>query len=430
MHSENDLVYRKENLYFTLLVITSILVYFAMIISIVGIVFLAVLFLFYWFIHNLTMVNIRKNGVKISERQFPAFYAQAAAVAEQMNLKEVPDIYVMQSGGILNAFATKFGLKNMVVLYSDVFALIEEQGEKEVLYILAHEFAHIKRKHVGNGWLLMPGLAFPFLGTAYSPACEYTCDRYGAYYSQSYESAKNALVILAIGPQLYRQVDHSVFMQQIATESGIFSWIDEIMSTHPNLPRRMHELSMFFDKAETQDIKTSKKGLILGIGSLILVTVLLVFSGFWVFKQIEEMVLQEGNLFSDELSYGYDTESMNELMLVVKDNDMDAIKEYAADLSILNETNSEGYTALHIAVIESNYEAAEYLLEQGADPNTMDMYEYTPLMEAATYDDFEMTELLLTLGADKTIKDSQGDDAYQLALDFGYTDIAEYIHNF
>ena len=130
MHSENDLVYRKENLYFTLLVITSILVYFAMIISIVGIVFLAVLFLFYWFIHNLTMVNIRKNGVKISERQFPAFYAQAAAVAEQMNLKEVPDIYVMQSGGILNAFATKFGLKNMVVLYSDVFALIEEQGEK------------------------------------------------------------------------------------------------------------------------------------------------------------------------------------------------------------------------------------------------------------------------------------------------------------
>ena len=92
--------------------------------------------------------------------------------------------------------------------------------------------------------------------------------------------------------------------------------------------------------------------------------------GFWVFKQIEEMVLQEGNLFSDELSYGYDTESMNELMLAVKDNDMDAIKEYAADLSMLNETNSEGYTALHIAVIESNYEAAEYLLEQGTDPNT------------------------------------------------------------
>lgn len=428
MFSENDLVYRKEKLYFMLVVITSIFVYLAMLVSIVGVVILAVLTLFYWFIHNLTMVSIRKNGVKISEQQFPHFYAQAVTVAEQMNLKEMPDMYVMQSGGILNAFAAKFGMKNMVVLYSDIFALVEEQGEKEVLYILAHEFAHIKRKHVGYGWLFMPGLAFPFLGKAYSRACEYTCDRSGAYYCQSFEGAKNALVILAVGPQLYKKVDQTVFMQQMATENGIYSWIDEVLSTHPSLPSRIHELSLFFNKAETSEMKTSKKGLVLGIGCLLLV--LLIFSGVWVFKQFEEFVLQESDTFLEDLGLGYDTDNMNELMLAVIDNDMEAMKEYAADATMLNEQSSEGYTALHLAVMEDNYDAAKYLLQQGADPNTMNVYEYSPLIEAVSYENLEMIELLLTSGADKRMKDSDGYDAYQYALDFDNAEIAEYIKKY
>lgn len=430
MYSENDLVYRRENLYFALLLIVSIMVYIAMLISIVGIAILAGIFLFYWFIHNLSMVNIRKNGVKVSEQQFSAFYAQAREVAERMKLKEVPDIYVMQSGGVLNAFAARFGLKNMVVLYSDVFALLEEQGEEEVLYILAHEFAHIKRKHVGYGWLLMPGLILPFLGNAYSRACEFTCDRYGAYYSQSFEGAKNALVILAIGPQLYRKVDQTVFMQQISAEGGMFSWMDELMSTHPNLPRRIHSVSAFFNNEDTPEIQTSKRGVVLGIAGLVLASVLLFAGVWWGVKQFEESFLLNGIFSDEELTYTYDTSGMNELMLAVVEGDMEALKEYAADTAMLNEVNEEGYTALHLAVMESNHEAAEYLLTQGADPNTMDIYEFTPLMEAVTYEDLLMTELLLTYGADKTITNSQGYDAYGYALDYGYTDIAEYIQNF
>ncbi|MGN7477313.1 M48 family metallopeptidase [Solibacillus silvestris] len=427
---KKDLVYRKEKLYFAILLIVSILIYVAMFISIIGIVILAVLFLFYSFIHNLSMVNIRKNGIKISEQQFPAFYAKAGAVAEQMNLAKMPDIYVMQSGGILNAFATKFGMKNMVVLYSDVFALIEEQGEGEVLYILAHEFAHIKRKHVGYGWLLMPGLAFPFLGSAYSRACEFTCDRYGAYYSQSYESAKNALAVLAIGPQLYKQVDQSVYSQQIATESGVFSWIDEIMSTHPNLPKRIHELNRFFDAENTPQIKSSKRGVVLGIGVLILAMGLFVFGSIWVMKKIENIALLGDDLLYDDFTYEDSSESMNELMLSVVNYDLDAVKEYAADETMLNEKNEDGYTALHLAVIENNYDAAQYLLEHGANPDTMDMYEYTPLMEAVGYENYEMVELLLNAGTDKAIKDSDGYDAYQLALEYGFLELAEYIQNF
>lgn len=430
MGLEKELVYRKEKLYFALILFISILIYATMVISIIGIVVLAVLFLFYWFIHNLSMVNIRKNGIKISKQQFPAFYAKAETVAEQMKLAKMPDIYVMQSGGILNAFATRFGMKNMVVLYSDVFALIEEQGEGEVLYILAHEFAHVKRRHVGYGWLLMPGLAIPFLGSAYSRACEFTCDRYGAYYSQSYESATNALAVLAIGPQLYKQVNQEVFTQQIASESGVFSWIDEISSTHPNLPRRIHELNRFFDAENTPQIKTSKTGIVLGIGVLVLGMGLFVFGSIWVVKQFETLALFGDELLDDGYVYTDSSESMNELMTAVINQDMEAVKEYATDGAMLNETNSEGYTALHIAVIENNYDAAQYLLQQGADPNTVDVYEYTPLMEAVGYENVEMVELLLNSGADKTITNSEGYGAYELALEYGYTEIGEYILNY
>lgn len=257
MYSEGDLVHKKEKLYFGILVGTSILTYLFLILSISGIIFLIAIVAVYWFLHNLAMVSIRKNGVRISEQQFPQFYNKAVDVARQMNLATVPDIYVIQTGGALNAFAAKFRMKNMVVLYAEVFELIEQQGEQEVLYILAHEFAHVKRKHVRYGWLLMPGLMWPFLGSAYSRACEFTCDRYGAYYCASHTAAKNALTILAIGPQLYKKVDQEVFMQQASEEVGFLSWFEEKTSTHPNLPRRMNAIEAFFSSANGREVSSS-----------------------------------------------------------------------------------------------------------------------------------------------------------------------------
>ncbi|MFF5995652.1 M48 family metallopeptidase [Lysinibacillus sp. KU-BSD001] len=437
--SEKDLVTSKEKIYFAILCIVSALVYIVAAISIIGIIVILFLFLFYWFIHNLAIVNIRKNGVKLNEQQFPHFYEQAKDIAQRMNLTQVPDIYVMQSGGILNAFATKFGLKNMVVLYADVFSLIDEQGQEEVHFILAHEFAHIKRKHVGLGWLLMPGLLVPFLSNAYSRACEFTCDRYGAYYSQSHEAAKNALVMLAIGPQLYKQVDQVTFMKQIETESGMFSWIDEILSTHPNLPKRVHAISGFFQADQTPVIKPSYKGVILGIVGLIVLTILFFIAIWWTLNTVSQLEdelllgnhlpLEDGSM-SGDYSYTYDKASMSDLMLAVVDWDFNAVQQYAKDDQALNDVSDEGYTALHLAVMESNHEIASYLLEQGTDPNTMDIYGFTPLIEAASYGDSEMVELLLTHGADKTMKDSSGYDAYQYAMDYGYFDIAQYIENY
>lgn len=396
---EKELVYEKEKLYFALIVITSVFIYLALLISIIGIIFLAVGIIIYWLLHTFSLVSIRKNGIRLSENQFPEFYEKATLLANDMGMDKVPNIYVVQAGGILNAFATKFGFKNMVVLYSDIFALIEDGAEDEVLFILAHEFAHVKRRHIGYSWLLMPGLSVPFLSSAYSRACEFTCDRYGAAYSKSYEGAKNALTILAVGPQLYQKVNKAAFVQQINEENGAFSWIDEITSTHPNLPSRLHALDTYFNRENAQIVKSNVRGMVTGLVLFILFCAVIIGGSVVVFNKLDEW---SNNLdpFADLEDIGlYSTDSMNDLMLAVIGGNINEINSLVSDSTQLYEVNDEGYSALHLAVLEQNDEALEILLQAGSPTETVDIYSYTPLMDAVYYNNISATELLLQHGA-------------------------------
>nr|WP_276514433.1 M48 family metallopeptidase [Exiguobacterium alkaliphilum] len=105
-------------------------------------------------------------------------------VGQGMGIRMLPDVYILQAGGILNAFATRFFQKNMIILYSDIVELSRNGQVKEVEFIIAHELAHIRRNHVQKQWLVLLGNIVPFLGSAYSRACEYTCDRMAAHYIQ------------------------------------------------------------------------------------------------------------------------------------------------------------------------------------------------------------------------------------------------------
>ena len=423
---EHELVHSKEKLYFTLVVIVSILIYLSLLLTIVGIISLAIGVLVLWILHIYSMMSIRKNAVRLSEYQFPEFYKKACDMANRMGMEKIPDIYVMESGGFLNAFATKSGFRNMVVLYSDVFALIEAQAEEEVMYILAHEFAHIKRRHVGYFWLFMPGLKMPFLGKAYSRACEYTCDRYGAYFSQSYEAAKNALTVLAIGPKLYSKVNQNAFVQQMHYENEFFSFIEEILSTHPSLPNRLQAIEAFFQQGNTLVEKPKKNPFIL-ISVIALSSVILIGGGIFAFKALSKYASNPDNIimaFFNNLLY--DIDSMNELMVAVMHNDLVAVEELIDDTA-LDETNKDGYTAVHIAVIEENAEILEVLLAAGSPTDTVDVLGSTPLMEAVTYNDVDSAILLLQYGASPTFNDS---GALKIAQNDGNTDLVELLESY
>lgn len=189
--------------------------------------------------HGFMLGHIRANGVRVSVRQFPKLYSVVVQHAEKLAMAE-PDVYVLQAGGALNAFATRFLGRNFVVLYSDVLAMAERRGASAVSFVVGHELAHIKRGHLKYRWLLGPALIVPFLRGAYFRACEYTCDQFGAFCAP--EGAIHGLLALAAGGELFEQVEPRLFAAQATTEAGFWLTTSELFASHPHLSKRVGAL--------------------------------------------------------------------------------------------------------------------------------------------------------------------------------------------
>jgi Zn-dependent protease with chaperone function len=419
---KDKLVYRKEIIYFAITMVFSILTYMVLVFSIVGILIILGLMLVSYFFHALSMASIRRNGVRLSEHQFPDLYQKAIKLAQDMDLEKLPAIYVMESMGILNAFATRFFGKNMVVVYSEIFDLIEEKREDEVLFVLAHEFAHLKRRHVLVHLLLLPAMFVPFLGEAYLRACEYTCDRYAAYYIGKVETAKEALSMLAIGKKLSGKMNKEAYVQQLSEESGFFAWLSEKLSSHPDLPKRINALDHWVNPELYPLVREKKMGIIFGTIASIIIVASLTCAAVFLVKGTQALTafLEDPYLYEDD-EYLYEEEEMIDyppVIQAVMDEDMVMLEQLIVEGAAINEKDSEGYTALQYAVTWGDVEAAQLLIEKGSDVNTTDNWGSTPLMNAVyNAGDVETVELLLANGADKTLEDSDGKTAYDYAVE-------------
>jgi Zn-dependent protease with chaperone function len=246
--SPRQLINPRERFLYAAMVVVSLLVYGGLLLlglskpeAGASIVMYALLFSFIGlFAHGLALGRVRGNAVRVSERQFPQLHRLAAAHAKRLGLEEIPSVYVMESGGLLNAFATRFLGRDFVIVHSDVLELALAQGEAAVGFIMGHELAHVWRGHLKHRWLTLPGRFVPYLGAAYSRACEYTCDRIGAHCQP--EGAISGLLALAAGKQLHTHVDVKEYAAQAQTDRSF--WINraELMSSHPLLPKRVAAL--------------------------------------------------------------------------------------------------------------------------------------------------------------------------------------------
>lgn len=250
MSTINYRVEPKENIYFAIALAISLLVYTAIVVGLVAavdtghseylpiIATYAVIILIVLHVTRGMLVGIiRGNAVKLGPQQFADIHAIVMRQAQQLGLSRVPDIYLLQQGGTLNAFATRFMGSDYIVLYSDIMEEAYEQNMETVEFVIAHELGHVKRNHILKRLIVLPAIIIPFFGSAYSRACEYTCDSIGA--SLSEKGVRSGLLVLAAGTKLFGKVNVQQFVEQRKTESGFWLWFSEKVSTHPHLVKRL-----------------------------------------------------------------------------------------------------------------------------------------------------------------------------------------------
>ena len=242
----------KENFYLALKVLCTLLllgaacssVYFVPKKAMVGLSMVLIyggMIVLFFLLRNVLLAGyIRANAVLVSDRQFPEIYKILDKQAKSLKMKRVPQMYIMQAGGILNAFAMRYAGKHYVVIFSNIMETAYDYGTPVLSFIIGHELAHVKRNHLLKNVVTLPSILVPFLNQAYSRACEYTCDRIGR--QQSPNGAIDGMSILAIGTKLFGKINVEEFAKQLQVTGGFCVWFSEILSSHPHISKRVHRL--------------------------------------------------------------------------------------------------------------------------------------------------------------------------------------------
>ena len=241
-----DLRTSRERTLYTISAIFSAVVWLALLISIVGIVIGLLLGALALVVHSLFMAHVIGNGVRVGPRQLPDLMRRIESAAHKLGMDRVPEAYVLQAGGLLNAFATKLLSRRFIIIFSDLLEASDvDDGSgrvNELDFVIGHELGHLAAGHLATRLFLLPARILPLLGPAYSRACEYTCDRCGHAVTGDLDVSSRALAILAAGPRAARRIDIDAFVDQRRETGRFWMGIYELNASHPFLSKRVAAL--------------------------------------------------------------------------------------------------------------------------------------------------------------------------------------------
>jgi Zn-dependent protease with chaperone function len=231
----------SETALFVLVLLASLATWALLVLSIVGAVYGAMIALFLFFSHVVFITHIRGSGVRLGPEQFPELWQRVVELSRQAGLEKPPEAYVVQAGGSLNAFATKLFRGRMIVLFAELLDACEGDDAARDM-VIGHEIGHLRLGHLDWFMLTAPGRFIPFLGAAYSRACELSCDRWGAALCGDREGAARGLAILAAGGKRGAQVNLKAFVAQRETLDTGWMTLGQWLSTYPPLSARIEAI--------------------------------------------------------------------------------------------------------------------------------------------------------------------------------------------
>lgn len=192
------------------------------------------------------------NSAKVSPQQFPNVYAISKQAADRLGM-HIPDVFVRQDP-VLNAFALGFLVRKSVILNS---ATVESMTDKELQFIIGHEFSHIKCGHTNlavltnaHNQIRLPIFTdiLNFLFNVWSRRAEYTCDRGGVLANRDLKSAISAICKVAVGPKLVANINiDDLINQSKDIDSSDVARIAETFGSHPYIVKRISALERFFE---------------------------------------------------------------------------------------------------------------------------------------------------------------------------------------
>ncbi len=238
------LVSPREQTLGPILLVLGLIGWALLILGTVGIalVYMLMVFVFYVFAQSAFIAYLRGTAVRLSEQQLAPLHASFVQCCAKLGIDKAPEAYVLQGGGMLNAFATRFLGRDFVVLLSDVVDALDEHPDGVAFYI-GHELGHVRRKHLTGNLLRWPVLWLPLVGASYSRAKETTCDLHGRACCTSGESAARSMMVLAAGQRLWASANVGAYVEQARGHRGFWASFHELTSAYPWLNKRVARLA-------------------------------------------------------------------------------------------------------------------------------------------------------------------------------------------
>ncbi len=192
----------------------------------------------------------------VNQASAPGLYALAQSASQRLGPGPV-EIFVVPSAQ-LNAYTFGLSLPKVVVVNA---GLVRALDPDELRFVIGHELGHVALGHTwlnslvgGLAGIPSPGASLAVLHLAFlwwNRACEHSADRAGLLACQRPDKAISALLKVGLGlsARTPAELDHIV-QQLLLREADLGASFGEALGTHPNIARRVGELSRYAASAE------------------------------------------------------------------------------------------------------------------------------------------------------------------------------------